>query len=39
MKFKYLEVSGVYKLINKKYPSLFYKGSSNNLARRMEEYN
>lgn len=39
IKFKYLGVSGVYKLINKNDPNLFYIGSSNNLARRMEEYN
>ena len=39
IKFKYLGVSGVYKLINKNDPNSFYIGSSNNLARRMEEYN
>ena len=39
IKFKYLGVSGVYRLINKNDPNLFYIGSSNNLARRMEEYN
>ena len=39
IKFKYLGVSGVYKLISKQDPSRFYIGSSNNLARRMEEYN
>jgi hypothetical protein len=39
IKFKYLGVSGVYKLINKNEPNSFYIGSSNNLARRMEEYN
>ena len=39
IKFKYLGVSGVYKLINKNDSSRFYIGSSNNLARRMEEYN
>nr|QID42325.1 GIY-YIG endonuclease [Fusarium culmorum] len=39
IKFKYLGVSGVYKLINKNDPNLFYIGSSNNLSRRMEEYN
>ena len=39
IKFKYLGVSGVYKLTNKEDPYLFYIGSSNNLARRMEEYN
>ena len=32
-------VSGVYKLINKNDPNSFYIGSSNNLARRMGEYN
>lgn len=39
IKFKYLCVSGVYKLTNKNDNSRFYIGSSNNLARRMEEYN
>jgi len=39
IKFKYLGVSGVYKLTNKNDPNAFYIGSSNNLARRMEEYN
>lgn len=39
IKFKYLGVSGVYKLISKNNPDRFYIGSSNNLARRMEEYN
>ena len=39
IKFKYIGVSGVYKLINKNDLSRFYIGSSNNLARRMEEYN
>lgn len=39
IKFKYLGVSGVYKLTNKNDPGRFYIGSSNNLARRMEEYN
>lgn len=39
IKFKYLGVSGVYKLTNKNDRSRFYIGSSNNLARRMEEYN
>ena len=39
IKFKYLGVSGVYKLTNKNDPNSFYIGSSNNLARRMEEYN
>jgi hypothetical protein len=39
IKFKYLGVSGVYKLTNKDDNSRFYIGSSNNLARRMGEYN
>lgn len=39
IKFKYLGVSGVYKLTSKINNSRFYIGSSNNLARRMEEYN
>ncbi len=39
IKFKYIGVSGVYKLTNKNEPGRFYIGSSNNLARRMEEYN
>lgn len=39
IKFKYLGVSGVYKLTSKHDPNRFYIGSSNNLARRMEEYN
>lgn len=39
IKFKYIGVSGVYKLTNKKDSSRFYIGSSNNLARRMQEYN
>jgi hypothetical protein len=38
IKFKYLGVSGVYKLTNKNNIDRFYIGSSNNLARRMEEY-
>ena len=38
IKFKYLGVSGVYKLTNKNNIDKFYIGSSNNLARRMEEY-
>lgn len=38
IKFKYLGVSGVYKLTNKNNPNSFYIGSSVNLARRMEEY-
>ena len=39
IKYKFLGVSGVYKLTNKKKPSRFYVGSSSNLARRIEEYN
>jgi hypothetical protein len=39
IKFKYLGISGVYKLTSKNDPCRFYIGSSNNLARRMEEYN
>lgn len=39
IKFKYLGVSGVYILRNKNDSGRFYIGSSNNLARRMEEYN
>ena len=39
IKFKYLGVSGVYKLTSKNDPCRFYIGSSINLARRMEEYN
>jgi hypothetical protein len=39
IKFKYLGVSGVYKLTSKNDSYRFYIGSSNNLARRMEEYN
>jgi len=38
IKFKYIGVSGVYKLTNKNNIDRFYIGSSNNLARRMEEY-
>ena len=38
-KYKYLGVSGVYKLTNKNNLNRFYIGSSNNLARRIEEYN
>ena len=38
IKFKYLGISGVYKLTNKNSINRFYIGSSNNLARRMEEY-
>ena len=37
--FKYIVVSGVYKLTSMSDPSRFYIGSSNNLSRRMEEYN
>ncbi|KAF2135093.1 uncharacterized protein K452DRAFT_314232 [Aplosporella prunicola CBS 121167] len=39
IKFEYIGVAGVYKLTNKNDFSRFYIGSSNNLARRMEEYN
>ena len=39
IKFKYIGISGVYKLTNKNDLSRFYIGSSNNLARRMDEYN
>ena len=39
IKFEFIGVSGVYKLTNKNDPGRFYIGSSNNLARRMEEYN
>ena len=39
IKYQYLGVSGVYKLTNKNDLSRMYIGSSNNLARRMEEYN
>lgn len=39
IKYKYIGISGVYKLTNKKDTTRFYIGSSNNLARRMEEYN
>ena len=39
IKFKYLGVSGVYILTSKSDTNRFYIGSSNNLARRMEEYN
>ena len=38
IKFKYLGISGVYKIISKNDPSRIYIGSSNNLARRMQEY-
>jgi GIY-YIG catalytic domain len=39
IKFKFIGVSGVYKLTNKNDHSRFYIGSSINLTRRMEEYN
>ena len=39
IKFKYLGVSGVYKLTNNYDSNRFYIGSSTNLARRMDEYN
>lgn len=39
IKYSYIGVSGVYKLTNINDLSRFYIGSSNNLARRMEEYN
>jgi hypothetical protein len=39
IRYEYIGVSGVYKLTNKNDLSRFYIGSSNNLARRMEEYN
>lgn len=39
IKYQYIGISGVYKLTNKSDLSRFYIGSSNNLARRMEEYN
>jgi hypothetical protein len=39
IKFKYLGISGVYKLTFINDPYRFYIGSSNNLGRRMEEYN
>lgn len=38
IKYKFIGVSGVYMLTNKNEPSRFYIGSSNNLARRMDEY-
>jgi len=38
IKFKYLGVSGVYKLTNNNDINRFYIGSSNNLARTMDEY-
>lgn len=39
IKYKFIGVSGVYKLTSKNNSSRFYIGSSSNLARRMEEYN
>lgn len=39
IKYEYIGVSGVYKLINKRDSSRYYIGSSTDLARRMEEYN
>jgi hypothetical protein len=39
IKYKYIGVSGVYKLTNKNDLTRFYIGSSNNLSSRMEEYN
>jgi hypothetical protein len=39
IKFKFIGVSGVYKLTNKNDLTRFYIGSSNNLSRRMQEYN
>ena len=39
IKYKFIGVSGVYKLTNKNDLTRFYIGSSNNLSRRMEEYN
>lgn len=38
IKFRFLGVSGVYKLTSKLNPERFYIGSSNNLARRIGEY-
>ena len=38
IKFQFIGVSDVYKLTNKNDPRRFYIGSSNNLARRMDEY-
>jgi hypothetical protein len=38
IKYKFIGISGVYKLTNKNDFSRFYIGSSNNLARRMDEY-
>lgn len=39
IKYNFIGVSGVYKITNKRDPSRFYIGSSNNLARRIDEYN
>lgn len=39
IKYKFIGVSGVYRLTNKNDLTRFYIGSSNNLSRRMEEYN
>jgi hypothetical protein len=39
IKYKYIGISGVYILTNISDPSRFYIGSSNNLSRRMVEYN
>jgi hypothetical protein len=38
IKFTFLGVAGLYMLINKKNPERFYIGSSENLARRVQEY-
>jgi hypothetical protein len=38
IKFTLLGVAGLYMLINKKNPERFYIGSSENLARRVQEY-
>ena len=38
LKYEFIGVSGVYKLTNKNDPIRFYIGSSNNLARRIDEY-
>jgi predicted GIY-YIG superfamily endonuclease len=39
IKYKYIGISGVYILTNLSDPSRVYIGSSNNLSRRMVEYN
>ncbi len=39
IKFKYIRIAGFYKLTNKQDSSRFYIESSNNLARRIKEYN